>query len=293
MSSDGKQVFLLWKLTSPMESMPARVLQFGRQIPGASVESNRLVALDLEAEGKMRWIVGDDDGTDEPALAGAFFLGPPLPLLGQLYVLAEMNGELRLVVLDSATGRLQWSQQLAQVDQREIGLDPTRRAAALPRPSRMAVLVCPTSAGAVVAVDVSTRALLWGYQYAPQMNNRRAGINVFPMQLRRVGERWSDATVTIVDGRVLVTPVESDQLHCLDLLTGQRLWEPLDRSDFLYVACGAEGRVILVGRDRLQAISLSDGSVAWAKSLTHGMPSGRGMFVSGDVLSAHYREALA
>ena len=55
-------------------------------------------------EGKLRWIVGGEDGTDEPKLAKAFFLGAPLPLMGRLYVLAEVNGEIRLVVLDADSG---------------------------------------------------------------------------------------------------------------------------------------------------------------------------------------------
>jgi outer membrane protein assembly factor BamB len=284
MSSDGKQVFLLWKLPSAFEMLPARVLQFGQQMPGLSAGTNRLVALDLQAEGKMRWIVGDEDGTDEPALAGAFFLGPPLPLQGQLYALAEMAGELKLVVLNGDTGRLEWSQQLAQVDQTAIGLNPTRRAAGASPSFSDGILVCPTSAGAVVAVDVATRALLWGYQYGPETLNRRVGMGVYPMMLRRVGDRWTDATVTISDGRVLLTPVESDQLHCLDLLTGKRLWEPKDRLDLLYVACASQGRAVLVGREQVQAISLEDGSVQWTKNIPHGIPSGRGMFSQGAYL---------
>lgn len=284
MSSDGKQVFVLWKLPSAFEMLPARVLQFGQQVPGVAAGTNRLVALDLQAEGKMRWIVGDEDGTDEPALAGAFFLGPPLPLQGQLYALAEMAGELKLVVLNADTGRLEWSQQLAQVDQAGIGLNPTRRAAGASPSFSDGILVCPTSAGAVVAVDVATRALLWGYQYGPESPNRRVGMGVYPLMLRRVGDRWTDATVTVSEGRVLLTPVESDQLHCLDLLTGKRLWEPKDRLDFLFVACVAQGRAVLVGRDKVQAIALEDGSVQWTKNIPQGIPSGRGMFSQGAYL---------
>ena len=44
----------------------------------------------------------------EPKVAGAFFLGPPLPLMGQLYVLAEIKEEVRLEVLDGASGKLRW-----------------------------------------------------------------------------------------------------------------------------------------------------------------------------------------
>jgi outer membrane protein assembly factor BamB len=281
MSSDGQQVFLLWKLASDLERVSMRVLPFGRQVPEGLVDTNKLVALDLRAEGKLRWIVGDEDGTDEPKLAGAFFLGPPLPLLGQLYVLAEINGEIRLVVLDSATGRLQWAQQLAQVDQREISNDPTRRAAGASPSFSDGILICPTSAGAVVAVDVSTRSLLWGYQYAHMAAARRSGLSVYPAPMRQIGERWADATVTIADGRVLVTPVESDQLHCLDLLTGRPVWNPQPRGELLFTACVAGGRAVLVGSDRLQAISMEDGSVAWMKKLSHGRPGGRGIRAGG------------
>ena len=61
--------------------------------------TNRLAARELRTQGKLKWEVGGVTGEDEPKLAGAFFLGPPLPLLGNLYALAEMKGqEIRLVV---------------------------------------------------------------------------------------------------------------------------------------------------------------------------------------------------
>ncbi|MBM4094308.1 MAG: hypothetical protein FJ276_33605, partial [Planctomycetes bacterium] len=131
MSSDGRYVFLLWGLTANTGQTPVIVQPGGRIGPNTKDASriNKLVALDLKAEGKLRWIVGDEDGTDEPQLAGAFFLGAPLPLMGQLYVLAEQAGQIRLVVLDIDTGALQWSQQLAHVEMRDISVDSLRRAA--------------------------------------------------------------------------------------------------------------------------------------------------------------------
>lgn len=276
-SSDGQQVFLLWRLTSNLQELSTRVLALGRQSPDGLGETNQLVALDLGAQGKLRWIVGDVDGTDEPQLAGAFFLGAPLPLMGQLYVLAEINSEIRLVVLDAATGQLQWAQQLAHVDQREIMNDPTRRAAGASPSFSDGVLVCPTSAGAVVAVDIATRSLLWGYQYAHAATVRRTGFSIYPTPVREFGKRWLDATVTIADGRVLVTPVESDQLHCLDLVTGKPVWDPQPRNGLLYTACVVDGQAVMVGADRVQAIALADGSVTWTQPLPQGLPSGRGI----------------
>jgi hypothetical protein len=45
---------------------------------------------------------------------------------------------------------------------------PQRRLAGATPSFADGVLVCPTSTGVVVAVDLATRALLWGYQYEPQ-----------------------------------------------------------------------------------------------------------------------------
>ena len=87
--------------------------------------------------------------------------------------------------------------------------------------------------------------------------------------------------MTIVDGRVLVTPVESDQLHCLDLLTGKPIWEPQQRGELLFTGCVVAGKAIMVGADRVQAISLQDGSVVWRKGFPSGLPSGRGIHAGG------------
>ena len=81
------------------------------------------MSLSLARQGAAQWVVGGEHGEDEPKLAGAFFLGPPLPLAGKLYVLAEFNGEIRLVVLDAQNGRLEWQQQLAHADAQTILLD--------------------------------------------------------------------------------------------------------------------------------------------------------------------------
>ncbi len=278
-SSDGRQVFVLWGMAAGSSQPSVIIQQFGIQRPNeaGSLESNKLVSLEIKAEGKLRWIVGDEDGTDEPKLAGAFFLGPPLPLMGQLYVLAEMNGEIRLVVLDGDTGHLQWSQQLAHVDARDIGSDPQRRSAGASPSFSDGVLLCPTSSGAVVAVDISTRSLLWGYQYPTADTPTRVNMTGFRYSPKEIGDRWADATVTIADGRVLVTPVESDHLFCLDLITGEPVWEPKAREDMLFTGCVVDGFAIMVGKKNVKAIAIDDGHVAWTRELTAGVPSGRGM----------------
>ena len=68
------------------------------------------------------------------------------------------------------------------------------------------------------------------------------------------------ARATIADGSVVLTPVESQELHCLDLLTGKARWPAQPRDDMLYVACVHQGKIILVGRNKLKAVKLADGS---------------------------------
>ena len=46
------------------------------------------------------------------------FLGPPLPIRDQLFVLVEMNSAIRLLALDAETGSLLWSQALAAADRK-------------------------------------------------------------------------------------------------------------------------------------------------------------------------------
>ncbi len=233
-----------------------------RQVPLAK-SYNRLAARELKTEGKLKWEVGGPGGEDEPKLAEAFFLGPPLPLQGRLYALAEMKGqEIRLVALSAKTGKLDWSQQLCRVEQ-NISQEPERRSGGASPSFADGVLVCPTSAGAVVAVDLTSRSLLWGYQYP--RGQQQVGINrvnamrmpVFTGIERRIGDRWVDSMVTIADGRVLLTPVESDQIFCLNLIDGEVKWK-MDRGSNLYVACVDAGHVILVGRGQLTAYSLTE-----------------------------------
>lgn len=288
-SSDGRSVFVLDELGfAPSLSNPARQMIIAQggiafRHPGAPQSSNQLVSLSLARQGAAQWIVGGESGEDEPKLAGVFFLGPPLPLQDRLYAIAEFNGEIRLVVLESKTGRLQWQQQLAHADNRTIQVDAGRRLSGATPSYDGGVLVCPTSAGAVVGVDATTRSLLWGFQYVkrPEANQQQffgfAPLNVAP--LKPAGSRWADATITLADGRVLVTAVESDQLYCLDVRTGRPAWPAQERDDRLYVACVHEGQAVFAGVNRVSAVRLSDGQPAWPSPVALSQaPSGRGFY---------------
>ncbi len=296
-SSDGQFVFEVEEIPDSagagMQEMTRRRLMLRGGMAGLGLDhpTNKLAAYEPSTEGKIKWCVGGEVTDFEPSLTGAFFLGPPLPLFGKLYVLAEIKGEIRLIVLDAKTGKLDWSQQLASPEDPNVIGSGFRRTTGVSPSYADGILICPTSAGAIVAVDIANRMLLWGYEYprsvqTPQQQQVMAirmgamvNMNALPSFF---GDRWADATATIAEGCVVLTPVESEQLFCLSLLDGKLRWKA-PREEYIYVAGVHDGQVVVVGRKQLQAFRLADGKPAWPNPLLLPQgtsPSGRG-FVSG------------
>lgn len=292
LSSDGSNVYAIEDLgfATPMTNM-RRVVAFNgqmRMVGNGPKDNNRLSAFELKTEGKLKWEVGGPDGEDEPKLAGAFFLGPPLPIHGRLYAIAEMKGqEIRLVALSSENGKLEWSQQLAVVEEGVMN-DAYRRGAGAVPSFADGILVCPTSAGAIVAVDLATRSLLWGFQYPRGSEEDMDRLQMIRARMfnqtdRRSHDAWIDATSTIADGKVLITPIESNTLFCLNLIDGSVVWKQ-ERGTNLYVGGIHNGNALLIGRQAVSAVKMADGSAAWEHPLdlpSGAAPSGRG-FQSAD-----------
>ncbi|MEX0936381.1 MAG: PQQ-binding-like beta-propeller repeat protein [Pirellulales bacterium] len=292
-SSDGERVYAIQDLdivsSNPYNPGVIFLRAQGGLVPTQPKPYNRLTAVEIETQGKLLWEAGGPDG-GVPELEEAFFLGPPLPLSGQLYVLAEIRNGIRLVVLDAKSGELDWSQQLVDLE-RSHWQDPQRRLAGASPSFANGILVCPITAGVVVAVDLTKRSLLWAYKYPRKYEDANGQGFLVPgarIHRRQVGmksdESWVDATATLVDGRVLLTPPDSDEMHCLSLLDGSVLWTA-ERGENLYLACAHQGNVVLVGREGLTALRLADGSPAWDPAASpfpdQSLPSGRGYY-SGD-----------
>ncbi len=258
--------------------------------PLATKSFNRLTACRI-ADGRPVWEVGGPPGESPNELADNFFLGPPLPLGNRVYCLAEHGGQIRLLVLDADRGELQWSLALqsvpagvAQLEHRsQMGLSPSYVDG---------ILVCPTGAGLVTAIDVATRSLIWSYRYRdPELDNPRNRARMLAMAARlaaqpggkpipqKLSGHWLDSQASIVGGRVVLTPHDSDDLHCLDLATGTLQWTQ-PRLNRRYVAGTFGGSLIVVGNQQIERLKLDDGSAVWRKPVELPLLSGRG-FLSG------------
>jgi outer membrane protein assembly factor BamB len=320
MSSDGERVYFLdADIPEPSLVMAqqnnVRILggqpifagniQFSTAGSSANV-ATRLVAVDIETEGKLVWEAGGPD--DRSDLAGASFLGAPLPLGGLLYSLVELNNGVRLVALDAKSGKLEWSQHLADLEA-SIWQDFTRRTAGAVPSYADGVMICPLTAGVVLAVDLVDRSLLWAYHYPRNalVNANSAnrglvaafgGVVISDIQEEPGNRRWVDSSATIVDGRVILTPSDSDLMHCLNLINGELEWT-LPRGGNLYVAGVRNGKVAVVGVSEtsdpfspgavgrvasaiLSAVDLADGRVVDSVIFSDGArPSGRGYMSEG------------
>ena len=277
LSSNGKYLYLLRDTEQEHQRSAINI----RTHVATKHRPNHLVALELETEGKTIWAQGGEEG-DLAELADAFFLGPPLPIDDQLYVVAELKDELRLLVLDAATGQLAWSQQLGQVEspspyglrneQRDLGGSCLAYADG--------ILVCPTTSGRVVAVDTQRRWLLWHYSYQSNAGvHRSASFRNRGAQSDVVGQQWADGTPIIAKGHVVVTPTDSTDLHCLDLLTGERKWK-MGRGKAIYVAGIWDGTVVVVGQNNIHGVDLVTGKTMWQSEPypADGIISGRGFY---------------
>lgn len=313
LSSNGRLVFAVEDLGFDLGVDYQRIatrMDGTRQLDsGAYQRANAISAYDIET-GKLVWQIGEVFGESSAAVQGGRFLGPPLPLGDQLYVVVDFTEDTRLMMLDAANGEVarQWILQVREsTPQKRIvpnsiveSPSPVRNS---PPVFADGVLVCSTPDGAFVAVDVVDGTTLWTYDTAPEAVPAK-GINI-QLQLRAMGvqpkddatDRWAATTATIVQDRVLLTPYASDELHCVDLRTGQRAWKSW-RRDGLFVGGLSGDTVVVVGRSGLRGIRLADGKAAWSNEVAPfpagTVPVGRGYLsearyyvplTSGDVAS--------
>lgn len=272
-TSDGERVYVLEGL---QQLDTAQIRGFmGVMARSAPVSGNSLVALELESEGILKWFQGVRAGPDSP-LANAFFLGPPLPVEGRLYVMCELAGDIFLICLDPTTGTEIWRQQLVANEFGTVRRDSIRRVAGAMLSYQDGMLICPTGAGALVAVNLGDRTLRWGVNYPRNLVQTRF-VQRTMLSSEQLLRRWFTGTAIVSDLSVLVTPVETDRLFGMNLLTGRALFTKMLRVEMRYLAGIRGDNFFVVGPREMKAYSLTNGSQAWKTTSD--------MFASGQQVS--------
>ena len=276
-STDGRHVFVVHdgrKLD--VDSLAEREFRGGRRRwRNERPELNTLCAFDVRT-GKELWTTERVDKTDN-GFGDVYFLGAPLPAGERVYVLGRRDGHAVLYCLRIDDGTLDWSLPVADVS--GPGTKPQRLLSASPLAAADGVLVCPTSAGAVVAVDLLSRSLLWAARYErvnrPKLHGLPRGRRWEDPQSSAWGVGWRSPATAIANGRVMVATGEMQSLAVFDLHTGKTAWlreHPLG----LYVAGADAGRVVVVEKYAVRGFDLDTGRALWTAAI--GVPSGRGVF---------------
>ncbi len=225
---------------------------------------NTLCAYELESEGKLVWRLSG--ATAKGDVAGVFFLGAPLAVGNNLHVMAEISNTIYLITLEPTTGEVLWKQPLVNME-RSVEVDTLRRLAGATPSYAEGLILCPTGAGTIVAVDALDRSLRWVHRFAvdksetqPERSGWNQNVGAYQAKL---GQRWSRSRCTVHDGYIVASCAESKSLHCLELATGKLLWET-PRHDWRFVVAVGAGKVFLGSSTGVEARNLVDGKVAWS-----------------------------
>ncbi len=103
-----------------------------------AIAGSRLQAFDL-VSGKLRWELGNKNSE----LADSYFLAPPLPIDGQLYILVQKQQELRLCTLEQKSGKIIANPTLAVCRHAACGEIKTAACALRTSPAPMAFWSAP------------------------------------------------------------------------------------------------------------------------------------------------------
>lgn len=296
LSTDGRLVFFLdaCGVPDPRNVQPA----YGAKamVPQSW---NRLCAVNL-ATGRTAWEVGPPSQHEADSPVGEFFMGPPTILDGLLYALNETTQALRLICLDPATGRELWSEQIC-IPHDSVDGSALRRVAACSPTVVDGLLICPTASGYVCAYDPAARRLRWSYGYrslVSSMEERgfpplRGQNSQLSFESLAETDRWMESSVHASQTKLVIAPVDSNVLHCVNVMTGEQRWR-IPRGDGLYVACVTAEKILVVGDRSIRAIRLDDGIEAWKIPLGDRLPSGRALRVGSTLhVPVALREAHA
>lgn len=213
------------------------------------------------------------------SLADIYFCGLPTPVDQQIIGLVQIDDLLRLYAADSATGRIEWSLNIAEAPRRSSA-DSDWRSLDCRITLIDGVLVCPTGAGLIVGVDPGTRSVLW---------SRRTSRADMPLEVTRLPfapprphrpwwQGWrdnkimgapaaasnltaGDVVTNVPNSILIVAGPDTKELVALDPQCGRRVWALSVESPVDFVP--VEDRIVVLSRHTITAVDAASGEILW------------------------------
>ncbi len=256
--------------------------------PATNTRWNKLCGYDLGTR-QLIWQMGGPPTGPADVFGGITFLGVPLFVDNLLFVVARRDDELVLLAMDQATGHLRWSVSLGVLAP-HLADNTARRRIACPVVMGDGLLLCPTAAGMLVAVNPVTRSIEWAYRYPLLQHDLplRAGAGVPTAVLTDAWwNEWREVGLQQVaakgktPGVILLTSPDTERLHAIHARTGVELWNA-PRGAGLHLAGVLENVAIIVESMAVRGHDLQTGRLLWRAET--GEISGRGAISAGYLL---------
>lgn len=280
LSSDGQRIYYIDH--SNVQDRGQIQLMFEPNIGGngktAMPPWNCLMAMQIPSSGgpgRVAWKVGGNPATNDGSkLPGLYFLGPPLPLGGMLYAVAEYQKMFILVALQPETGDVIWRQTLSFIPQASpqsaIPSDRRRLSSAVFLSAAHGILVCPLGSGVVIGIRQVTGELAWIQDYRSQ--RRRRGFP-YAALFHNSNEQSDEAEFPnppLIHGdRVyFLAPGETtatDYVYCFDLQSGKKIWQVETANDLKYLATVDDELLMAVGGSEVVGFLTQQGTAKWTR----------------------------
>ncbi|MEZ5989456.1 MAG: PQQ-binding-like beta-propeller repeat protein [Planctomycetota bacterium] len=228
---------------------------------------NDLLRYDLDS-GRFELLPSTGSGAEE-----VFFEGPPMPYGEWLFAPCRRKNSFCIARLRASDGVLD------EVVTVHTGGSQYLRPPAVPVVIVGHQLLHLTNGGAVASFSLPDLELRWVRRYETQAPKQE------PKRQPRVTNRmwsgvrtqrlpsWEPVDPIVVGNRIVVAPVDSDALLCIEVQSGELEWilpREEDRGvEFHYVLGPDDGRIWLVG-DHLQCVEVRTGRRLWEVELEHG-----------------------
>lgn len=288
LSSDGRLVFAV-------ENSVETAARSGSRFAVAPM-ANFLRAYDVNSgllKGQAGGMIGASGGGGRATpLAGMYFLGAPLILGEQVFVIAESQQGIFLVTIklvplfddERQIAIRPVNMQLISIPRYSLTAHPVRRMSGLIPSFAQGLLICQTCDEKVVAVSADDHSIRWVYRYSDNVSlselTRQPVIgNAYNDRQSDESDRqsrWVDSLVRIDNEKVFLTPRDCDRLICIDLKTGAEIWSTA-RGNMRQLLGVVDGRLILTGTRHVECRAADSGEQLWKYELPENRIAGRGL----------------